>query len=122
MIDRRGTGTKWEDAIGFSRTVRAGPLVVVAGTTADDLDGGLHEQTLDALSKIERALVGAGARLEDVVQTRIFVTDIERWEEAGRAHGAVFGAIRPVTGMYGITSFVDPRMLVEVEAMAWVGE
>lgn len=116
---RRGSGARWEELVGYSRTVAAGPLLLVAGTTADDLDGDLHAQTLDALRKVERALADAGATLAEVVQTRLFVTDIARWEEAGRAHGEVFAAIRPVTSMVEVSALIDPRMLVEVEATAW---
>ncbi len=118
-VERRGSGAPWEALVGYSRTGAAGPLVVVAGTTADDLDGDLRAQTLDALRKVERALGEAGATLEQVVQTRMYVTDIGRWEEAGRAHGEVFGAIRPVTSMVEVSALIDPRMLVEVEAVAW---
>ncbi len=118
-VERRGSGAPWEAVVGYSRTVAAGPLVVVAGTTADDLGGDLRAQTLDALGKVERALAEAGATLAQVVQTRLYVTDIGRWEEAGRAHGEVFGAIRPVTSMVEVAALIDPRMLVEVEAVAW---
>jgi enamine deaminase RidA (YjgF/YER057c/UK114 family) len=120
-VTRRGSGARWEDVVGYARTVAAGPFVLVAGTTADDLAGDLHAQTLDALGKVERALAEAGAALAQVVQTRLFVTDITRWEEAGRAHGTVFGPVRPVTSMVEVSALIDPRMLVEVEATAWRG-
>jgi carbonic anhydrase/acetyltransferase-like protein (isoleucine patch superfamily)/enamine deaminase RidA (YjgF/YER057c/UK114 family) len=122
---RRGSGAVWEPVVGYSRTVRAGPLVWVAGTTATGPDGevgpegDLHGQTLRALDNVRVALEDAGARLEHVVQTRLSVTEIGRWEEAGRAHGEVFGAIRPVTAMVEVSALIDPRMLVEVEATAW---
>ena len=125
-VERLGSGAPWEAVVGYSRTVRAGPLVVVAGTTALGADGevgpegDLHGQTLRALANVRAALEAAGARLEDVVRTRLSVTDIGRWEEAGRAHGEVFGATRPVSAMVEVSALIDPRMLVEVEATAWV--
>ena len=125
MIERHGSGAPWEPAVGYSRTVRAGDLVFVSGTTAT-VDGEVvgddaYSQTLQALANIETALHKAGARLDGVVQTRLYVTDITRWEEYGRAHGERFGAVRPVTSMVQVAALIDPRMLVEVEAVAYVG-
>jgi enamine deaminase RidA (YjgF/YER057c/UK114 family) len=124
-IERHGSGTPWEPVVGYSRVVRAGDLVLVAGTTATTADGaiaGLGEasaQTRQALENVAAALALAGARLEDVVRTRMSVTDISLWEEIGRAHGEVFGEIRPVTAMVQVAALIDPRMLVEIEAEAW---
>jgi len=117
------SGAKWEDVVGYSRAVRIGNVVEVAGTTAIE-DGkvvGLNDdyiQTKVILQKIEKALIEAGASLKDVVRTRIFVTDITRWEEVGKAHGEFFRDIKPVTTMVEIKSLIDPEMLVEIEATA----
>ena len=117
------SGASWEPIIGYSRAVRVGNVVEVSGTTAQDGDtvtGGadLYAQTKRVLEKIGEALASAGASLEDVVRTRLFVTDISQWEAAGRAHGEVFGTIRPATAMIEIKALIDPRMLVEIEATA----
>ena len=125
MIERHGSGAPWELVVGYSRTVRAGDFVFVSGTTAT-VDGEVvgddaYSQTLQALANVETALHKAGARLDGVVQTRLYVTDISRWEEYGRAHGEMFGAVRPVTSMVQVAALIDPRMLVEVEAVAYVG-
>ena len=117
------SGAPWEPIVGYSRAVRVGNVVEVAGTTAQDGDviaGGadVYAQTRRALEKIGEALVAAGASFEDVVRTRIFVTDIAQWAAVGRAHGEVFGAIRPVTSMVEVKALIDPRMLVEIEATA----
>ncbi len=120
------SGAKWESIVGYSRAVRVGNVIEVSGTTAVDDQGQVvgiddpYEQTRFILAKIERALEEAGASLTDVVRTRMFVTDIARWEEIGRAHGERFGDIRPVATMVEVSALISPELLVEIEATAIV--
>lgn len=124
MTRRISSGTPWEPLVGYSRAVAAGDHVWVTGCTSIvdgevAHDGDAYAQTVQALHNVEWALVQAGASLSDVVRTRIFVTDIARWEEYGRAHREAFDATMPATSMVEVSRLIDPRMLVEVEAVAY---
>jgi len=123
----RSSGSTFESAIGYSRAVRVRPLVVVSGTTAAAPDGPVGgadagEQAREALRRIEAALEQAGARLEDVVRTRIFLTDISAFQAVGAAHAEAFGNSRPATSLIEVSAFVDPALLVEIEADAVAAE
>jgi len=118
------SGTKWETIVGYSRAIRVGKSVHVAGTTATDSEGKIvgvgdpAAQTLQTLKNVQQALESVGAKLEDVVRTRIYVTDISCWEQVGKVHGSFFKEIRPVTTMVEISRLVNPEILVEIEVEA----
>ena len=120
------TGSPWEPIVGYSRAIRVGSTVHVSGSTATDAQGAVvgvgdaYVQTLQALRKVERALVRAGATLRDVVRTRIYVTNIALWQDIGRAHRELLGDVRPACTMVQVAALVDPAMLVEIEAEAIV--
>ncbi len=120
------SGAPWEEMVGYARAVRIGNVIEVAGTTAVDDAGEVvgrddpGAQTRFILQKIEKALVAAGATLSDVVRTRLFVTDIARWEAVGRAHGEFFRTIKPVATMVEVTALIDPALMVEIEVTAIV--
>jgi enamine deaminase RidA (YjgF/YER057c/UK114 family) len=118
------SGAKWEDIVGYSRAVRMGNIIEVTGTVAVDDNnqvvgrGNAYEQTAFIIRKIEKVLNKAGAGLEHIIRTRMFVTDISRWEEYGKAHGEFFSKIRPCTTMVEVSKLIDPEYLIEIEATA----
>jgi len=122
--EKFSSSAKWEDIVGYSRAIRVGSRIYVTGTTATDANGEVvgendaYAQTVQVIQNIEKALAKAGATLEHVVRTRMFVTDIKRWEEYGRAHGEFFGKIKPCATMVEVSALIDPRLMIEIEVDA----
>ena len=122
--EKYSSGAKWESIVGYSRAVKVGTRIYVTGTTATDENsqvvgiGDAYAQTVQTIKNIEKALKALGAGLENVVRTRMFVTDISRWEEYGRAHGEFFALVMPATTMVEVSKLIDPEMLIEIEADA----
>jgi enamine deaminase RidA (YjgF/YER057c/UK114 family) len=126
-VERHGSGGAYEDVVGYSRVIRAGDLVVVAGCTASMPDGAIagigdpYAQAVQTIANVDSALARVGASLADVIRTRVFLTDVGHFDGFARAHGEAFGDIRPVNTTVVVAALADPRMLVEIEVDAWVG-
>jgi enamine deaminase RidA (YjgF/YER057c/UK114 family) len=126
-VERHGSGGAYEDVVGYSRVIRAGDLVVVAGCTASMPDGAIagigdpYAQAVQTIANVESALARVGATLADVIRTRVFLTDTGHFDGFARAHGEAFGEIRPVNTTVVVAALADPRMLIEIEADAWTG-
>ncbi len=123
MKQQIGSGSPWEEVVGYSRAVRVGNIIEVAGTTAMDGDvlvgrGDMYAQTVFVLQKIEKALAALGATMQHVVRTRMFVTDITQWEQAGRAHGEFFGTVKPAATMVEVNRLINDDLLIEIEVTA----
>ncbi len=126
--ERFASGAPWEEIVGYSRAVKSGPLIQVAGTTATNESGTIvgeddpYTQAVQCIRNIEAVLARAGASLADVTRTRIYVTDIGHWEAVGRAHGEFFGTVKPASTLVEVSRLVSPEMLVEIEADAWLDD
>ena len=118
-VRRVSSGSPWEPVVGYSRAVAAGETIYVSGCTG--IGGDAYAQTVEACGAVRSALERLGARMDQVVRTRLYVTDITQWREVGRAHAEAFGEALPATSMVQVAALIDPRMLVEVEAVAWTG-